>query len=161
VSGWSGHRWLALAARVALGGLFVWAAAGKIAGPAKFATDIDNYRLLPATWVNVVAAGLPWIELASGLLLVLGARVRAAAMLAGGMLVAFIGALAWAWARGIDVDCGCFGGGGATRVGPIPIVRDAGMLALAVYAYLVGGGAWALDGRRLRAGAATIRGGSA
>ncbi len=94
--------------RVLLGALFVYAAVPKIADPFSFAVDVYNYRLLPGWAVGVVAAGLPWLELAAGACLLLGVRVRAAALLITGMLLLFTAAMLINTIRGLDVSCGCF-----------------------------------------------------
>ncbi len=53
------------------------------------------------------------------------------------------------WARGITIDCGCFGGGGydpdAASHYPWEIARDAGLLALSAYLVWQGRTPLALD----------------
>jgi hypothetical protein len=53
------------------------------------------------------------------------------------VLLAFIGGVAQSWARGLTIDCGCFGGGGQVEAGqtqyPQEIARDIGFLLLAVW----------------------------
>ncbi len=93
------------------------------------------YRLLPEVLVAPIAFGPPALEISVGLLLLTGAFVRAAAIAAAVLLTVFIAAVASAWARGLSIDCGCFGGGGAvaperTAYGR-ELVRDAALLALA------------------------------
>ena len=55
--------WLAVPVRCYLGVLFVGACLHKIAVPASFALDIATYDILPLAAINLVAIGLPWIEL--------------------------------------------------------------------------------------------------
>lgn len=93
------------------------------------------YRFLPEALVAPIAFGPPALEISVGLLLPTGAFVRAAAIAAAVLLTVFIAAVASAWARGLSIDCGCFGGGGAvaperTAYGR-ELVRDAALLALA------------------------------
>lgn len=121
--------WLAL--RLGLGGLFLWAAAGKIADPRGFARDIANYRLLPDAAAPALAALLPFVEAGLGLAVVLGLWTRAAALGLAGLMAVFTVAVGAAFARGIDVACGCFGGGGAP-IGWLTIARDLALLALAI-----------------------------
>jgi len=94
--------------RLFLGALFIYAAVPKIMDPFAFAVDVYNYRLLPGFAVGLVAAALPWLELAAGCLLVLGVRVRAAAVIITCLLAVFTLAMLINTVRGIDVHCGCF-----------------------------------------------------
>ena len=94
--------------RFFLGAMFIYAAVPKIMAPFDFAVDVYNYKLLPGFAVGLVAAGLPWLEIVAGALLVLGIRVRACALVITGMLAAFTLAMFINTVRGIDVDCGCF-----------------------------------------------------
>ncbi len=122
---------LTVAARVALGGVFVVAGALKLRDPAGFANDIANYQLAPAL-APLLAAVLPSLEVVIGLaLLALGAPWRrAAALCAAGLIVMFTVAAGSALARGIDVACGCFGSAGGA-VGWTTLARDAALLAAA------------------------------
>lgn len=132
---WRGHAWLALAARLYLGVVFLMACVHKIAHPDVFALDIAAYDFLPTALVNAFALTLPWVELAVGLMLVVGFRVRAAALLVAVMMLAFIIALASALARNLDLSCGCFapGVGEADPISGWTLVRDTTWLVLALY----------------------------
>ncbi len=124
-------RALLLLLRLGLGGLFLWAAAGKIADPHTFARDIANYRLVPDTLAPAMAALLPFVEVGLGFALVLGLWTRAAAIGIAGLMGVFTVAVGAAFARGIDVACGCFGGG-STPIGWLTIARDVALLAAAI-----------------------------
>jgi uncharacterized membrane protein YphA (DoxX/SURF4 family) len=134
---------VAALARIALGVLFVVAATSKL-DPIKFAQEVNNYRLLPSAVVNLVAVALPFVELLAGALLIVGLRVRAAALTVLGLLCGFVIAMSWAWAKGIDIQCGCFGKG--TRIGFRAIFEDVGMAFLAVEAIVADRGRFGLDG---------------
>jgi uncharacterized membrane protein YphA (DoxX/SURF4 family) len=112
-------------ARLALAAVFLWAAIPKIGDPAVFARDIANYRLLPGALVHPLAVTLPWIEIVAATLLVLGLWTRAAALVCTGLLFVFSVALAAAVARGLDIECGCFGKAEGSRVGWADVARDA------------------------------------
>lgn len=132
---WRGHSVLALAARLYLGIIFLLACWHKILEPAAFALDIATYQILPLGLVNLQAIVLPWVELAAGLMLLLGFRTRAAALLVAGMMVMFTVAISIAVAKGLDMSCGCFASQGAAE-DPISwrtIARDGSWLLLAVY----------------------------
>jgi putative oxidoreductase len=140
---------VATIARVALGVLFVYAGLTKLE-PLKFAHEVANYRLLPPGAVNLVAVTLPFIEILAGGLLVVGLRIRTAALVAGVLLCGFVVAMVTAWVRGLDVECGCFGKG--TRIGLRAVAEDVAMLGLAVEAYLFDRGRLGLDRLVLRLG---------
>jgi uncharacterized membrane protein YphA (DoxX/SURF4 family) len=128
--------WLATAARLVLGGVFVVAGFLKIPDPAAAVRAVRAYQLLPEALVGPVAFGLPVLEIAVGLALLLGVFVRAAAIAAAVLLVVFVAAVASAWARGLRIDCGCFGNGGQVAQGetayPSEVLRDLGLLVVAV-----------------------------
>ncbi|MBM4394953.1 MAG: DoxX family membrane protein [Deltaproteobacteria bacterium] len=126
--------WIALAARLYLGAVFIAACLHKIAHPYAFAVDVATYGILPLALVNPTALVLPWVELAAGGMLVIGLRVRAAALLVAGMMVVFMVALGVALARGLDISCGCFASSGAEAdpISWLTMARDGAWLALAV-----------------------------
>ena len=118
--------------RLGVGGLFAWAGVLKLRDPAAFATDIANYQLFPALapWG---AATLPLIELVLGLALILAPSAwrRGAALATAGLMAVFTAGIAQAVARGIRIECGCFGGAS----GPVTswtIARDLALLAAAI-----------------------------
>ena len=102
-------------------------------------------RLLPyartaccrTSLATIVGWGLPFAEIALGLLLLAGIATRVVAAASAILLVIFIAAVASAAARGLSIDCGCFGGGGEVAPGQtaygIEILRDIGLLLLAVW----------------------------
>jgi len=102
------NRYLLFFVRIVLGGLFIYAAVPKIADPFLFSVQLYNYRLLPVPLVGLVAAVLPWVEFAAGMLLVVGFKPRAASCIVSCLLTIFTLALFINTLRGIDVECGCF-----------------------------------------------------
>ncbi len=116
--------------RIALGGLFLWAAATKVPDMGAFAESVSNYRLLPAALVPAAAAVVVGVELAAGALLVAGRAVRGAALVSAALLAVFTAGLAQALLRGIDLRCGCFGG--AELATWWTVGRDVAMLAAAI-----------------------------
>ena len=124
-------RWGVIGCRVVLGALFLWAAATKVPDMNAFAQELANYRLLPAVLVPWAASAVVGVEIVAGLALVTGFAVRAAAVVIAGLLLAFIAFLSQALLRGLDLRCGCFGGGS----GPVSwatVARDLAMLAAAL-----------------------------
>jgi hypothetical protein len=109
----------------------------KIASPGAFAHEIYNYKILPPWAINPVALTMPWIQLFSGLCLILNRGARAGGVLILGMMIAFQIALASALIRGLNISCGCFKSGGSPATW-LTFGRDFLLLALAaVNAFLL------------------------
>jgi len=125
--------WAGLLARVVTGAVWIVAGGLKIAEPDASIAAVRAYELLPSSLAQWVGLALPAVELVVGLALVLGVLTRGAAVVSALLFVAFIVAIASVWARGIEIDCGCFGGGGAKAGAaseyPWEIARDAALLA--------------------------------
>jgi len=117
--------------QVLIGLLFTAAALAKMGDLRSFAMEVHNFRMMPVAVEHLVAMTLPWIELVAGLALILGLRARSGAMLATALMTVFTLAVLIAMARGLDIECGCFGTADATRVGVVKFLENAGMLALA------------------------------
>ena len=131
---WRGHAWFALAARLYLAYVFLLACWFKILDPSEFALSVATYQFLPLSLINITALVMPWAELLAGAMMVLGLRVRAAALLICGMMVIFMIALAWALYQGLDLSCGCFASSSdADPISMLTMLRDAAWLALGVY----------------------------
>ncbi len=96
------------ALRLAIGITFVYAAVDKIIHPDQFARIIYNYHLAPGQLINIFALLLPWVELITGVFVIVGYWEKAATVLIGGMLVMFIIALSMALVKGVNIECGCF-----------------------------------------------------
>jgi putative oxidoreductase len=128
-------KYMILAARLLIGGMFIYASIYKIFDPGDFATSIRNYLIIPAAWSNIVALTLPWVEIVAGAFLILGIQVRPAALLTTGMLAVFLGAIIYAYSIGLDIDCGCFGSAATSggRIGLTHIVRDTAVLLISLF----------------------------
>lgn len=128
--------WLMTGARLLVGAVFVVAGAVKLPDPAAAERAVRAYRLLPEGLVPAAAFGLPVVEIAVGLALLAGVWVRTAAVLSALMLAVYVAAIASVWARGLSIDCGCFGNGGQVAAGqtayPAEIARDVGLLLVAL-----------------------------
>ena len=116
--------------RLLVGGAFVVAGALKVADPAKFALDVSNYRLVPYELINLVAILLPWIEITSGLFVLAGIWLRAAALVITSLTVMFLVLIVSALARGLNIECGCFGTVGGKHIGLVNLVIDSALLVL-------------------------------
>jgi len=129
--------WLGAAVRLVLAGVWVVAGSLKLPDPAAAERAVRAYQLAPEWLVPALAFGLPVLEIAVGALLLLGAFVRPAAVLSAVLLVGFTAAVTSAWARGLTIDCGCFGGGGQVDAGQTrylgEIVRDVALLGASLF----------------------------
>jgi len=126
---------IGLLARLILGVVLIWAGAAKVTSPAVSARAVRAFQILPYDVAGYVGYALPIVEVLIGLLLVVGLFTRASAVVGGLMMVAFITGIGSAWARGLSIDCGCFGGGGTIAASqtqyPWEILRDVGVAACA------------------------------
>jgi len=137
VKRWLTSDWLTIRVQIALGVIFVVAALPKIVDPPSFAHMIYNYRILPSWAINIGALVMPWVEILSGLALILGVWTRPARTIIGLMLVTFIIAISWNLARGNAIDCGCFDPSASHKTYEerirdmwIVVLRDVGMLLM-------------------------------
>ena len=132
-------KWFGLLARLTLGGVLFAAGWLKIFTPAKSQMAVRAYEVLPIPLANFLGIFLPWFEVGLGVLLILGIAVRLSAFFGGALMVVFIAAISQAWARGLSIDCGCFGGGGTVDPSETKylseILRDAGLALLALYLF--------------------------
>ncbi len=109
-------RWRVLGLRLLLGGIFLYASWDKILHPEEFAVTIYNYQILPDFLINFSALVLPWLELFLGICIISGLWLPGAVFLINLLMVIFFGALIFNFARGLNIQCGCFGTGGGGTV---------------------------------------------
>ncbi len=130
-------QWFGTLLRLLTGGVWLVAGALKIGDLDSSVRAVRAYELLPEAVVPVVGSALPVLELLVGLMLVLGVLVRGNAVVSTLLYAAFVVGIASVWARGIEIDCGCFGGGGAKEGGsaeyPWEIARDAALLLASLW----------------------------
>ena len=132
-------KWCGLLSRLILGGVLFAAGWLKLFTPAKSQMAVRAYEVLPISIANFLGIALPWLEVGLGVLLILGIAVRISAIFGGGLMVLFIAAISQAWARGLSIDCGCFGGGGTVDPSETKylseILRDTGLALLGLYLF--------------------------
>jgi putative oxidoreductase len=126
--------YLALAFRLYLGAIFIYASIYKISYAAEFAENVASYQIVPYWGVNLFAIVMPWTELICGTLLVFGVRSKAAVLMLVGMLVVFITAIFLSLVRDIPIGCGCFHSLEAQMTWTT-LLRDLAWLAMAVHVY--------------------------
>jgi len=144
--------WLTFAFRLILGGVLLVAGGLKVSDPYGSATSVRAYQMLPIDLANFLGFVLPFIEVGIGLLLIVGIWVRLSAIAGGALMVMFIIAIGQAWARGISLDCGCFGKGGLLETDELPvwtyateIARDIALAGVAGYLFRFPQGKLGLD----------------
>ena len=124
-------------ARLGLAAVFLISGVLKAVDPDTTYVAVRAYDVLPKSGVAVVATVLPWLEIALGLLLLAGLATRVVAAVGGALLLVFIAGVTQAWARGLSIDCGCFGNGGTIAASqtqyPQEIARDIGLFACAAW----------------------------
>jgi uncharacterized membrane protein YphA (DoxX/SURF4 family) len=128
------NKYLLFLFRVIVGFVFIYTGILKISDPAGFSDAINNYDLLPLSFVNFFAITLPWIELVAGLFLLFGISVKESSFIISVMLVVFILAIIISLGRGLNIDCGCFGTNSGTKVGIIKLVEN---IILLTFSFLV------------------------
>lgn len=138
-------RSIRLFLQVLLGMLLLYAGGQKlfVGGVAQFAVEVGNYKLVPASIAEMVAYFLPWLEVASGICLMLNFWRQGAILCALGMTLVFWGAIGWAWSQGLDITCGCFGKADATVNYPSKALQLLAQLAVAVF--VAAGPVWTWD----------------
>ncbi len=141
--------WFGLLARLVLGGVLLLAGYLKFDELDKSQMAVRAYEMLPVPLANFIGIVLPFFEIGMGLLLILGAGIRYSAALSALLMVVFVIGISQAWARGLSIDCGCFGGGGQVAPGTAnyltPLLRDTGLLALGIYLFRYPQSKFALD----------------
>ena len=124
-------RRLSLVLRLFLAVVFLYAAYTKLRQPwLVFALSIDAYGLLPEWAVLTVARVLPWLELAIGVMLLIGRWLPVSSTNATILLGAFFATMVVSFSKGLGIDCGCFGLGEALTAKTL--LRDGLLLAAAV-----------------------------
>lgn len=127
-----------LVLRLALGGVFIYAGALKIVDVQGFAKAVHHFQLTPRTVSVVVAVYLPWLEILAGLALFIRRLALGASLALGVMSAVFLIALSTAWARGLDISCGCFGKEEHKIQTHFPqlFLRDAALLTAAITLFI-------------------------
>ena len=130
--------WIGTVCRLVLAGFWLWAGIAKTSDLPAAIRAVNAYQIMPFSLAQVVGSALPFVEIGVGLLLLAGLATRVGAIVSVLLLGVFVVGIASAWARGLRIDCGCFGGGGQLAAGQDPrygleIARDLALLAAAAY----------------------------
>ncbi|MEV0895866.1 MauE/DoxX family redox-associated membrane protein [Actinoplanes sp. NPDC049802] len=127
--------WISTAARLVLAAVWLVAGSLKIGDLAASARAVHAYDLMSYDTAKIVGAVQPFLEIALGLLLLIGLATRLTGAISAALMAIFIAGIVSAWARGLRIDCGCFSSGGDLGVGEstaysVDILRDLAFLAL-------------------------------
>ncbi|SDT69236.1 DoxX family protein [Actinoplanes derwentensis] len=127
--------WLRTAARLGLAAVWLVAGSLKVGDLAESARAVNAYQVMSYDTAKMVGAVQPFLEIAVGLLLLIGLSTRLTAIISAVLMTVFIAGIVSAWARGLRIDCGCFSSGGELAAGTgtaygLDIARDLAFLAL-------------------------------
>jgi uncharacterized membrane protein YphA (DoxX/SURF4 family) len=144
------HPYTALIGRILLGAIFIYAGVSKILNPDQFAQAVMNYRIVPLVSVNLFAIVLPWLELVSGILLLVGLFSGGSIVMITLLMALFLGAIGSALLRGLDISCGCFSPDGVYKITILYFIRDLVLFALALQVLFYNRGILSMDTLRKR-----------
>lgn len=145
---------ITLLCRLLLGGVLLVAGGLKAFKPSESASAVAAYKILPTNLAHLIGYAMPWLEIALGILIIIGLTTRLAAVVGTAVMIIFITAIISVWARGILIDCGCFGGGGevdpskageAHRAYFLEILRDLGLALTGLYLYFFPYGRFSIE----------------
>jgi len=126
--------------RLVVAGVFLYAGVMKIwdfrhhqSATPDFTVAIQHFEILPYPDLAVaLAVYLPWLEMVAAIALFVRRLALGAALAVAGMTAVFLGALTSAWARGLDISCGCFGKDEVSTDYRTLLLRDGLLLAAAM-----------------------------
>lgn len=118
--------------RIYLALVFILSGLDKITNLAAFATSIENYDLFPIQIINLFAIVIPWIEIVTGGLLLLGFYIRENSLIIGSLLFLFTLAVISAVLRNLDIDCGCQGTFDGQKVGLLKIIENVSLIIVSI-----------------------------
>ncbi len=129
--------WLSLVVRLSMAGILIAAAVPKMTNPDESVIAVRAYRLVPDSLEAFVGVSLPYFELVLALVLIAGVFSRWSGIAWLVMMAGFTGGVIWAWSKGYNIDCGCFGGGGDVDPSevnyPAHLLERAGFIALGAF----------------------------
>ena len=129
-----------IAARLFIGGMFIYTGIIHGLDPAAFAKAITNYQLLPFFLINIFAIVLPFVELLAGAAILINRFERGGSLITSLMLATFTVALAISLARGLDISCGCFSTNpDAKKISWLYMIRDIILFAVSAAIFLYPG----------------------
>ena len=126
-------RWLLIAGRLTLAGIFLYAGYEKFRAPwLQFAISVDSFKAVPDSWIEPIARTLPICEILLGVALLSSLLARWFSLIATLLLTLFLSVGIRAYAKGLQVDCGCFGAGKSEGIDAKWFAEHGAMVALAL-----------------------------
>ncbi|MEI6535022.1 MAG: MauE/DoxX family redox-associated membrane protein [Verrucomicrobiaceae bacterium] len=125
-------RGLHVAVAWIFGGVFIFSGYVKVRDPQLFLMQIRGFHLLPDPFAAWLALGLPWLEIFCGAAVITGVLRRGGLLLLGMALVTFLAVLSFAWATGLDIECGCFGSAVKTSL-RVELLIDLVLLGMCIW----------------------------
>ena len=110
-----------------LGAFFIYAGGEKLLDPAAFQMNIVGFQIVSLPIAGALALYLPWLEILAGVGLIF--RKPGSSVLLILLVAIFTFSIASAWARGLNIDCGCFGSSESTTNYPLALLRNTALLA--------------------------------
>ena len=118
---------------VLVGAVFIYAGFLKVRDPLHFASDINNYQLIPWSVGVRFAFYLPWLEIFCGLALISRVLYRGGLFILTALMALFIVITIVAKSRGLDISCGCFGSAGSNLTLTWHLVLDGALFLALIY----------------------------
>jgi len=126
--------YIALLVGVTLGLVFLVAGISKLRELASFSYTMRSYQILPDFLTEKLAPVLPVIEIILGISLLLGIALPVSAAASVLLLTVFVAAMLINILRGRKgIPCGCFGSLGGTKIGWVPVGRNAMLIAAGLF----------------------------
>jgi uncharacterized membrane protein YphA (DoxX/SURF4 family) len=107
-----GKNMIEISLRVVLGALFIWAGTMKVLDVSSFVETVGYFKIAPfdaAPWDMWLGYMLPVFEIIVGAALILGVLLKGAMVSVLVLTAGFLAAVISAHARGLNIECGCFG----------------------------------------------------
>jgi uncharacterized membrane protein YphA (DoxX/SURF4 family) len=113
---------------IVIGLVFLASGSSKLNTGFEFLHTVSGYEMLGWHATIIVAAGLPWLELTLGAVLIVGLASEAALWLSTILTIVFVIACTSAWHRNLSIPCGCFGS--SEIISGATVLRSWSILAL-------------------------------
>ncbi len=131
-------KWVVLFLRLGFGVMLIAASVDKMRHPFLFAEAVENYLVFGEGFSYWVAAWVPTLEIVTGLILILGVWFETAVWINAILMLVFLGLVTQAFARGLDIRCGCFFVEGEETIGLLKILENTLFAALGIFLIVLG-----------------------
>lgn len=94
--------------RITFSIILIYAAWSKILNPFAFAENVSQYRIIGIELSLWTAVFIPYLEVVLAVCLLSGIWLKSAVWTNASLMFIFLILILQAFARGLDIDCGCF-----------------------------------------------------